>query len=182
MIRAACMPDKAIGSGERHQATRGGEHIVIRQAESQDKALYADFLRDVSVEDLRLRFFARVGELSAAESDRLSHLDYSHEMAFIGLDERTGEMLGLVRLKDELDEETAEFAILVRSRLKGHGLGWLLMQRVIEYAKEKGLRRVYGDVLAENASMLQMAEELGFHVENIGSGLRRVVLSLRSGE
>jgi acetyltransferase len=173
------MPDKVIGPSERHQATRGGEHIVIRRAEPEDKALYSDFLRDVSVEDLRLRFFARVGELSAAEGDRLSHLDYSHEMAFIALDETTGEMLGIVRLRDELDEQTAEFAILVRSRLKGHGLGWLLMQRVIDYAKEKNLHRVYGDVLAENTSMLQMTAELGFHAEDIGSGIRRVVLDLQ---
>src|SRR5262252_7980031 len=162
------MPDKESGSDERHQATRGGEHIVIRRIRPEDKTLYADFLRDVSADDLRLRFFARVGELSAAESDRLSHLDYSHEMAFIALDEITGQMLGLVRLKDELDEETAEFAILVRSRLKGHGLGWLLMQRVIDYAKEKGLRRVYGDELVENTAMLQMCAELGFREEDIG--------------
>ena len=174
------MPDKEIGSGERHQATRGGEHIVIRRFRPEDKTLYADFLRDVCAEDLRLRFFARVRELSTAESDRLSHLDYSHEMAFIALDEITGQMLGLVRLRDELDEKTAEFAILVRSRLKGHGLGWLLMQCVIDYAKEKGLQRVYGDVLAENTSMLQMTEELGFHAEDIGSGIRRVVLNLHS--
>ncbi|MGB7660250.1 MAG: GNAT family N-acetyltransferase, partial [Pseudolabrys sp.] len=89
-------------------------------------------------------------------------------------------MLGLVRLKDELDEETSEFAILVRSRLKGHGLGWLLMQWVIDYAKQKGLRRVYGDVLAENKAMLQMCAELGFDEEDIGSGLRRVVLDLEN--
>ena len=95
------MPDKEIGSGERHQATRGGEHIVIRRFQPEDKTLYSDFLRDVSAEDLRLRFFARVRELSTAESDRLSHLDYSHEMAFIALDEITGQMLGLVRLKDD---------------------------------------------------------------------------------
>ena len=88
-------------------------------------------------------------------------------------------MLGLVRLKDELDEKTAEFAILVRSRLKGHGLGWLLMQRVIDYAKEKDLRRVYGDVLIENTTMLQMCAELGFHpVEDMGPDIRRVVLDL----
>ena len=174
------MPDKEIGTGEQHQATRGGEHIVIRRFQPDDKTLYSDFLRDVSAEDLRLRFFARVRELSTAESDKLSHLDYSHDMAFIALDEMTGQMLGLVRLRDELDEATAEFAILVRSRLKGHGLGWLLMQRVIDYAKEKSLRRVYGDVLAENASMLQMTEELGFHAEDIGSGIRRVVLDLHS--
>jgi len=176
------MPDKETGSGELHEATRGGEHIVIRRAKPVDKALYFDFLRDVSAEDLRLRFFAHIRELTAAEADKLGHLDYSHEMVFITLDESTGQMLGLVRLKDELDEQTSEFAILVRSRLKGHGLGWLLMQRVIDYAKEKGLRRVYGDVLAENASMLQMTEELGFHAEDIGSGLRRVVLNLKRSE
>ena len=51
------------------------------------------------------------------------------------------------------------------------------MQRVIDYAKEKGLRRVYGDVLAENKAMLQMCAELGFDEEDIGSGLRRVVLT-----
>ena len=87
-------------------------------------------------------------------------------------------MLGLVRLKDELDEETAEYAILVRSRLKGHGLGWLLMQRVIQYAKDKQLRRVYGDVLAENSAMLQMAEELGFRATDWRPEFKRVVLEL----
>jgi acetyltransferase len=66
----------------------------------------------------------------------------------------------------------------VRSRLKGHGLGWLLMQRVIDYAKEKGLRRVYGDVLAENSAMLQMSAELGFYEEDMGPDFRRVVLDL----
>src|SRR5262245_9536134 len=112
--------------------------------------------------------------------DKLAHLDYRHEMAFIALDEDTGEMLGLVRLKDELDERTAEFAIMVRSRLKGHGVGFLLMRRVIECAKEKGLRRVYGDVLAENAPMLQMCAELGFHAYDMGSDIRRVVLDLEN--
>jgi GNAT superfamily N-acetyltransferase len=176
------MPNKDTGSGELHEATRGGEHIVIRRAKPEDKTLYLDFLRDVSAEDLRLRFFAHIRELTAAEADKLGHLDYSQEMVFVALDESAGQMLGLVRLKDELDEQTAEFAILVRSRLKGHGVGWLLMQRVIDYAKEKGLRRVYGDVLAENASMLQMTGELGFHEQNIGAGLRRVVLNLKNGE
>jgi acetyltransferase len=144
----------------------------------EDVALYPDFLGDVGANDLRLRFFAHTAELSAAEVAKLTHLDYQHEMAFIALDEDTGHMLGLVRLKDELDERTAEFAILVRSRLKGHGLGWLLMRRVIDYAKEKGLRRVYGDVLIENTTMLQMCTELGFHALDMGPDMRRVVLDL----
>jgi acetyltransferase len=133
----------------------------------------------VSPEDLRLRFFADIAELSAEEMDKLAHLD-SDNIAFVALDEDTGQMLGLVRLKEELDEETAEFAILVRSRLKGHGLGWTLMRRVIDYGKEKGLRRIYGDVLAENGAMLQMCEELGFKGQDMGPDLRRVMLDLRS--
>ena len=165
---------------ELHETIRGGERVLIRQLRPEDMTLYPDYFDDVSAEDLRLRFFARIAEFSAAEIYKLNHLDYRHEMAFMALDEDTGHMLGLVRLKDELDEKTAEFAILVRSRLKGHGLGWLLMRRVIDYAKEKGLRRVYGDVLVENTTMLQMCAELGFHAQDMGSKFRRVVLDLEN--
>jgi RimJ/RimL family protein N-acetyltransferase len=175
------MPDKGdFGLSELHETIRGGERVLIRRVRPEDMASYSDFLGDVSDEDLRLRFFARVPELSAAEIAKLSHLDYRHEMAFVALDEDTGHMLGLVRLKNELDEKTAEFAILVRSRLKAHGLGWLLMRRVIDHAKEKSLRRVYGDVLAENATMLQMCAELGFRAQDKGSHIRRVVLDLEN--
>jgi acetyltransferase len=175
------MPDKHdLGLNELHETTRGGERVSIRPVQPQDMALYPDFLGDVSAEDLRLRFFGRIAELSAKESNKLAHLDYRHEMAFIAFDEDTGKMLGLVRLRDELDEQTAEFAILVRSQLKGHGLGWLLMRRVIDYAKEKSLRRVYGDVLVENTAMLQMCEELGFRAEDMGPDFKRVVLDLEN--
>jgi hypothetical protein len=52
------------------------------------------------------------------------------------------------------------------------------MRRAINYAKEKGLRRVCGDVLVENATMLQISAELGFHTQDIASEIRRVVLDL----
>ena len=158
------MSDKGdFGLSEGHETARGGERVLIRPVRPEDTALYPEFLADVSAEDLRLRFFARIAELSADEMNWLGHIDRQHAIAFIAL-----------------DEETSEFAILVRSRLKGHGLGWLLMRRVIDYAKEKGLRRVYGDVLAENTAMLQMCAELGFNEEDLGSGLRRVVLDLEN--
>jgi acetyltransferase len=179
-MRRMVEPDASLS--ELHETIRGGEHVLIRQVRPEDMALYPDFLSNVSGDDLRLRFFAtaRIAELSAAEIKKLSHLNYRHEMAFVALDTGTGQILGIVCLIDELDEKTAEFAILVRSRLKGHGLGWQLMQRIIDYAKEKGLRCVYGDVLAENASMLQMCAELGFHAQDIGSSVRRVVLDLET--
>jgi acetyltransferase len=175
------MQDKGDrGDSELHATLQGGERVLIRPVRAEDLALYTEFLRDVSPDDLRLRFFARIAELSAEEAARLTHLDYRHEMAFIALDENTGQMLGLVRLKDELDERSSEFAILVRSTFKGHGLGWLLMRRVIDYAKQKGLQCVYGDVLVDNATMLQMCAELGFREVDMGPEFRRVVLDLKT--
>ena len=59
---------------------------------------------------------------------------------------------------------SGEYAILIRSDFKGHGLGWLLMQLMIEYARSEGIRTIKGEVLRENAMMLDMCRELGFHV------------------
>jgi L-amino acid N-acyltransferase YncA len=73
-------------------------------------------------------------------------------------------MLGVVRLHDDASGETAEFAILVRSRLKDHGIGWLLMKHMIEFSKHKNLKTVRGQVLSENTNMLAMCAELGFHI------------------
>jgi acetyltransferase len=181
-VMVESMPDTTNILSELHETTRGGERVLIRPARPQDVSLYPDFLRDVSAEDLRLRFWARIRELSTAEQNRLSHLDYSHEMVFIALAEDTGMMLGLVRLRDELDETSAEFAVLVRSRLKAHGIGWLLMRRMIDYAKAKGLRHVYADVLTENAAMLQMCAELGFRETDMGPEFRRVVLDFAKAD
>ncbi len=130
----------------------------------EDAGLYPDFLRHVTAEDLRLRFFASMQSVSDEVLDKLIHYDPARAMAFIAIDEHTKKMLGVVRLHDDKNAEGAEFAILVNSQLKGHGVGWLLMKRMIEHAKQKNLKTVHGQVLAENATMLAMCVELGFHV------------------
>jgi len=148
---------------ERHVTLRTGEKVHIRPLMVADAALYPNFLADVTREDLRLRFFVVMRELAPAIIDRLVHYDPAVAMAFIAIDEKDGRMLGVVRLHDDASGENGEFAILMRSWLKGHGLGWLMMKHMIAYAKEKGLRSVHGQVLCENTTMLQMCAELGFH-------------------
>ena len=87
-------------------------------------------------------------------------------MAFVALDEVTKEVLGVVRIHSDSVYETGEYAILLRSDLKGRGLGWTLMQLIIEYAKSEGLKRISGQVLQENSTMLNMCRELGFAVRS----------------
>jgi acetyltransferase len=73
-------------------------------------------------------------------------------------------MLGVVRLHADANYERGEYAILVRSDVKGRGLGFLLMQMIIEYARAEGLQIIEGQVLSENARMLAMCKELGFEI------------------
>jgi acetyltransferase len=97
---------------------------------------------------------------------RLTQLDYARATAFISIDEASGEMIGGVRLHADANYETGEFAILLRSDLKGRGLGWKLMELIIEYAKGESLRRITGQVLRENSVMLRMCGEFGFVIED----------------
>jgi acetyltransferase len=101
-------------------------------------------------------------------------------MAFIAFDEDTREALGGVRLHADANYETAEYAVLLRSDLKGRGLGWQLMQMIIEYARSEGIKRIEGQVLAENTVMLQMCRDLGFSVghEPDSGDIMKVVLEV----
>jgi RimJ/RimL family protein N-acetyltransferase len=149
---------------ERHLTLPDGKPIYVRPVRPDDETLYGPFLAAVTADDLRLRFFAPVKELGHSFIFRLTHVDYARAMAFIAVDEATGEMLGVARLHPVTDENSGEYAILVRSDLKGRGLGWLLMQLIIEYARAKGLRSIQGQVLRENKTMLRMCAELGFEI------------------
>jgi acetyltransferase len=89
-------------------------------------------------------------------------------------------MIGGVRLHADANYDTGEYAVLLRSDLKGRGLGWTLMQMIIEYARAEGLKRIEGEVLGENTVMLKMCRELGFSVEREpdSGDIMKVVLSL----
>jgi acetyltransferase len=165
---------------ERNVTLRDGTRVLIRPLTPDDLPLYPDFLAAVTAEDLRLRLFAPVRQVNPELLDRLVHYDPATAMAFLAVETTSGRMLGVVRLHDDPGGATAEFAILVRSRLKGRGLGWRLMKHMMAYAKAKGLRAVHGQVLAENTSMLTMCAELGFRIldDPDERGVKRVELPL----
>ncbi len=149
---------------ERQTVLRDGRAVLLRPVRPEDEALYPDFLAAVTPADLRLRFFAPVKELGHPFVARLTQLDYARAMAFIAIEQASGKMLGVVRLHVNANLEAGEYAILVRSDLKGRGLGWTLMQLIIEYARAEGLHAIEGQVLRENTTMLDMCGTLGFEI------------------
>jgi acetyltransferase len=161
-----------------------GTAVLVRPIRPEDEALYPQFLQRVTAEDLRLRFFAPVKDFSHSFIARFTQIDYARAMAFLIIDRITGDMLGVGRLHRRSHSSTAEFAVLVRSDLKGRGLGWLLMQTLIDYARNEGLDALQGEVLTENATMLRMCAQLGFEISESPSDptVRDVSLPIASLE
>jgi len=149
---------------ERHIAPKDGTRVFVRPLRPDDEPLYGPFFEHVTDQDLRLRFFAPVKDFGHAFVARFTQIDYARAMAFVAIEEASGNMLGVVRLHANANYDTAEYAVLVRSDLKGRGLGWLLMQLIIEYAREERLQTIEGQVLSENATMLSMCKTLGFEI------------------
>ena len=154
--------------------------VLLRPIRPEDEALYTLFFEHMSADDVRMRFFTARPDLSHKFLARMTQVDYAREMAFVAISVAESELLGIARLIAEPDYVRAEFAILVRSDLKGKGLGWRMMQHLIAYARSEGLLEIHGQVLASNATMLKMCSELGFEIEAADAdiGLRLVRLRL----
>ena len=143
--------------------TVGGRRYHMRPIRPADASLYPDFLARITPEDMRLRFFGMGKAFSDKLLIRLTQLDYDRAMAFVALDGE-GFLCGVGRLSSDPDHEAAEYALLIRSDLQGRGLGWAMLDRLIDYARADGLKRIEGVILSENVSMLAMCREFGFRL------------------
>lgn len=150
---------------ESTQTLSDGRTFLLRPMRPEDEPAIIEMTERMDREDVRMRFFAPLPRLSHEMAARLTQLDYDRQMALIALgDDADGRRYawGVVRVAADPDNESAEFAVAVRSDMKGHGLGSLLMNQIIAYARTRGLKTVMGYVLSENEPMLSLSRHLGF--------------------
>jgi acetyltransferase len=143
-----------------------GERLLIRPIRPEDADQHGAFFSRLSPQDIRYRFFTAMRELSPEQTARLTQIDYDREMAFVAVREPTGETVGVARLVCE-DEREGEFAVIVQADMKGKGVARQLMQRLIDWARGRGLSEIVGQVLADNAPMLAFVRRLGFRVRRM---------------
>lgn len=159
-----------------------GRPLTLRPIRPEDAPAHHAFFSKLKPTDIRYRFFRTVRELPHSDYARYTQIDYDREMAFIAtrLDtEKHPETLGVVRAVADPDNIRAEFAIIVRSDIKGFGLGSILMEKLIRYGRERGVKELHGEVLEENRDMLSFAHKFGFTVASeIEVGVRILSLNL----
>ncbi|MDY7001144.1 MAG: bifunctional acetate--CoA ligase family protein/GNAT family N-acetyltransferase [Thermodesulfobacteriota bacterium] len=155
---------------------KDGRRLHLKPIRPEDEPAHWEFLSGLSAQDMRYRFFGYISEMPRSEMIRFTQIDYDREMAFIASTSEEGdpdaETLGVVRAMTEPDNSSAEFAIVVRSDMKGLGLGRLLMEKIIRYCKERGTKYLKGHALIDNAAMAGLAKAMGFDVKkNYGEDL-----------
>ncbi|MBV7535262.1 bifunctional acetate--CoA ligase family protein/GNAT family N-acetyltransferase [Duganella sp. sic0402] len=141
-----------------------GGQILLRPIKPEDGAQHQQFFSALAPEDIRLRFFSAMRELPPAQLARLTQIDYDRAMAFIATRPNAqgqAETLGVVRAVLDPDNQSAEFAVIVRSDLKGKGLGYILFQKLVDYFRARGTREIVGDALSENTGVQKMIRHFG---------------------
>ena len=144
-----------------------GETFTIRPIRPEDAEAHGAFFKRLSPEDVRYRFFSAMRELSPEQMARLTQVDYEREIAFVAVRDSTGETVGVARLVCEIGSPEGEFAVVVQPDVKGRGLARHLMQRLIAWARARGMAAVVGQVLADNTPMLAFVRGLGFVVQRM---------------
>jgi acetyltransferase len=145
-----------------------GRLLTLRPIRPEDEAQHLEFLGKLDPVDVRMRVFYSRRSIERSELARLTQIDYEREMAFIATapgPDGGEETLGVVRAIVDPDNIAAEFGIVVRSDLKGGRLGLKLMQKLIDYLRQRGTQRLVATVLKENKRMLELADELGFTMD-----------------
>ncbi|MBS0274714.1 MAG: bifunctional acetate--CoA ligase family protein/GNAT family N-acetyltransferase [Proteobacteria bacterium] len=155
----------------------GTGRFHVRPVKPEDAEALVAFARRLSDEDMRMRFFSPLRALPSSLLARLTQIDYDREMAFVLFDSaKTVAAVG--RLAADPDGERAEFALAVRTDLKGRGIGHALLEKLVIYARQRGIHEVWGNVLPENTTMLALCRELGFDISGTGHGLMLARLML----
>jgi acetyltransferase len=155
--------------------------LTLRPIRPEDAAAHQAFFRALSPEDVYFRMFGMMRELPPAQLARFTQIDYAREMAFIatrGAGEGA-ETLGVARVSIDPDNVVGEFAIVVRSDLKGQGLGGMLMTCLLDYCRARGLALVRGVALGGNTRMHALARTCGFQLAEETDGTVEMTLPLR---
>ena len=168
---------------EEHITTTLGVDIFIRPIRPEDAPLLVALFESLSARSVYLRFFTPMKQLPHSMLARFTQIDYDRHIALVALSESQPDekMLGVARVIFDRNLRDAEFSVVVSDPWQGKGIGAGLLQRCLSIAKERGLQRVTGTVLAENTQMLALGKKLGFSIKK-EQGVPEYELSIDFGK
>jgi acetyltransferase len=145
---------------------RDGASVTVRPIRPEDAEMEASFVRSLSDNARHFRFMIALKELTREMLVRFTQIDYDRELALVGLVEQGGKETEIaVARYIKVDAESAHVAIVVADAWQGRGVGARLLRMLVDTARARGIRRLEGEVLAENAVALSLMRRVGFSVK-----------------
>jgi acetyltransferase len=145
---------------------KDGRKVLIRPIRPEDEDLHHELFKSLSRQTNYFRFFSYRRHLTHEQAARFTQIDYDREMAIIALIKDNGRerSIGVNRLTYQARNDQHEFAIVVADEFQGTGVGAILMQRLLEIARDRKIKQIIGTVLAENLKMIKFCRAFGFEV------------------
>ena len=155
--------------------------MTLRPLRPEDRDIEHAFVSGLSPETRHNRLLGGAARSRREYIESLVRVDYSRDMALAATTMLDGEtLIGVARYVRDRDSESAEFAIVVADSWQGRGIGRRLLAKLIEAARRRGVKRLYGEILATNRPMLELARKLGFDLgRHDDPTITRALLDLR---
>jgi len=146
-----------------------------------DRDIEHAFVSGLSAETRSNRLLGGSKAITREYIESLVSVDFSRDMALAAATMLDGEtLLGVARYVRDRSGDAAEFAIVIADAWQGRGIGRRLLAKLIEAARWRGVKRLYGDILATNRPMLELARKLGFELgRHEDATITRALLNLR---
>jgi GNAT superfamily N-acetyltransferase len=152
------------GSLEWREKLRDGTTVLIRPIHASDEDIERKFIEGLSAQSRRFRFLGEIKTPSARLIDQLTHPDPVRDAAFIALvaDGAEKREIGVARFSAGADARSCECAVAVSDEWQGKGLATMLMNHLIDVARQRGIESMYSIDAVNNQHMRELAEHLGF--------------------
>ena len=161
---------------EREFELKNNVKIVVRPSKASDVRGLQDLFYKLPPEDVYTRFFRNIKSLPVSEAEHLCNVDYNQEMAFVvttGKREKE-KIIGSSFYVVNPSTNMADVGYMILNEWQGMGIGTILQERMVEYAKSKGLKGFTADILVDNNAMLKLSKKCGKTTMKVSQGVYEV--------
>lgn len=135
-----------------------GFSLLVRPIRPADADALVALHARLSADTIYRRYFGARPHLSPADVERFTRVDGRTRFALVAL--RGADLVAVARYEGRPGEKSAELAVVVDDALQHQGVGRLMLERLVDVAREAGLQELVADVLAGNQAMLGLLRTL----------------------
>ena len=156
--------------------TRDGLNLNVRPACADDEQTLLDFFKQVNPQDLRFRFLSAMKGVSPGLAHSLVDIDHTQTENLLAFDAQD-QLVATTMIAAPQGTDDAEVAVAVRSDLKGHGVGWSMLDQACEYARSRGFQNLHSVQMSDDRAAIMLEEEMGFRAQPCPDDMSLTILS-----